>query len=398
MRSRTGKSKTLRVAILGVTPLLLVGVGARAQSQPAQDDRTFQNSDATRGELAQFNQFLDSHPDIADQLRRDPSLADNPQYLDNHPELKTFLQDHSGIREQLNQNPNAFIRQEDVSDRDRNGDRAQVGEFNRFLDGHPEIAEQLRRDPSLADKQQFLKDHPALQMYLQDHPEIRQDLRQEPNAFMRQEDNFGRNDVRLDYDARRAQLGEFNRFLSDHPEIAEQLRKDPSLADKQQFLKTHPALQTFLQNQPGVRQDLRQDPNAFMREEDTFAFDRSHAGDNGRGYDDHDRNGSFREFLGGHRDISDQLSRNPYLVKDDHYVKDHPELQAYLNTHADVREQLMTNPQGFMNAGQPSNNSGQQPSGTGNTNGTGSWSKSSTGTAPATPAPTPAPEKNGTKQ
>jgi hypothetical protein len=397
MRNKPGKSKSLCVAVLGVTPLLLVGAGARAQSQPTPSNAAVQGDEANRRELGQFNEFLDSHQEVAEQLRRDPSLADNPQFLNSHPELQMFLQDRPEIREQLTNDPNAFMRQEDAFG--RNGDRAQVVEFNRFLEAHPEIAEQLRKDPALADNSQFLKTHPALQTYLQDRPEIRQDLRRDPNAFLRQENAFDRNDVRLDFDARRAQLGEFNRFLDGHPEIAEQLRKDPSLADNPQFLKSHPVLQTYLQNQPEIRQDLRQDPNAFLRQED--AFDRDRSRDFRR--DGDDRAASFHQFLGGHRDISDQLSRNPELVKDHDYVKGHPELQAYLNSRPDVREQLMNNPRGMMDSGQQFNS----PSGTTGTTGSASGKTSSTTTTPAAGAasattpttPAPAPTKNsGTKQ
>lgn len=244
------RNRRFCLGLLSVTPLLLVGQGLRAQSQAAPTNREFQDNDTSRRELAQFDQFLDSHPEIAEQLRKDPSLAEREQFLKTHPALQTFLQSQPGIRQDLRQDPNAFMRQENTFDRnetrfDNDGRRAQLAEFDRFLDSHPEIAEQLRKDPSLADKEQFLKTHPALQTYLQNQPEIRQDLRQNPEAFMRQENNFDRNDrneVRLDYDARRAHQTEFNRFLDDHREIAEQVRKDPSLADKDQFLKSHPAL------------------------------------------------------------------------------------------------------------------------------------------------------------
>jgi hypothetical protein len=297
-----------------------------------------------------FNQFLDSHQEIAEQLRRDPSMANNPQFQKDHPDLQSFLSDHPGIQHELNANPADFMRQGNTPDRGE--DRGQQAEFKRFLDTHQEIAEQLRKDPSLANQAQFLRSHPALQSYLQDQPGIRQSLAQDPAAFMRQDDAFDRGNVRADDDAQRTQLMEFNQFLDRHPEIAEQVRKNPSLADQPQFLKTHPALQTFLQDQPAVRQDLRQDPNAFMRQEDALnRASRDYRQDN----NDNDRFASFHKFLGDHRDISDQLSRDPSRVKDSDYMKDHPELQAYLNTHPDVRDQLMRDPQGFVNGSQQFN-------------------------------------------
>ena len=37
-------------------------------------------------ELNNFNAFLNGHPQVAEQLRRNPGLVDNKAYLDEHPE------------------------------------------------------------------------------------------------------------------------------------------------------------------------------------------------------------------------------------------------------------------------------------------------------------------------
>jgi hypothetical protein len=43
------------------------------------------DNDVTRRELANMDRFMDSHPEIAEQLRKDPSLVDNRQFVQNHP-------------------------------------------------------------------------------------------------------------------------------------------------------------------------------------------------------------------------------------------------------------------------------------------------------------------------
>src|SRR5271156_1442296 len=159
--------------------------------------------------------------------------------------------------------------QDDLTNRsdrhdDRNNDLGELANFDGFLDKHPEIAEQLRKDPSLADNKDFLKNHPALQQFLQQHVGVRDQLEQNPNAFMRQENRYDRYATREDWRKDQGELDYLNGFLEKHPEIAEQLRKDPSLADNQNFLKNHPALQQFLQQHVGVRDQLEQNPNAFM--------------------------------------------------------------------------------------------------------------------------------------
>jgi hypothetical protein len=355
--------KTLRfrntpMLLFGITTLLCLGTPAVARSIAAQEDRPAQENDASRRDFAQFSQFLTSHPDVAEQLRRDPSLADNRDFLQNHPQLDTFLRDHPEVREDIRQNPNAFMQQEDRFDRER-------AEFNQFLDSHREIAEQVRRDPSLLDNRGFVQGHPELDSYLRFHPGIRDTVRQDPNAFMQPDYHFAPGPMDRD-------LAQFNQFLENHREIAEQLRKDPSLADNQDFLHSHPPLET-LRDDPGVRDQLRRDPNAFMRQEDQF----EHAHNQNWGGRDplHQHMADFQGFLGGHSDIARDVWRDPSVVENREWVQNHPELDEYLNAHPDVRTDLMANPQSFVKGAQEEGVSG---SGTGS--GSGTTGNSTTGT------------------
>jgi hypothetical protein len=269
-------------------------------------------------------------------------------------------------------------------------DRRDVASFDRFLDGHREIAEQVRKDPSLLDNRDFVRDHPALQTYLQDNPGVRDQLRQDPNAFMRQEDAYNRDlnmrdrDAGQDRDADRRDVASFDRFLDGHREIAEQVRKDPSLLDNRDFVRDHPALQAYLQDNPGVRDQLRQDPNALTRQVAASDLD-SNMRDRGPM---HDHMADFGGFLHSHSDIQKDLSRDPSVVKNDEYVQNHAELDAYLNAHPDVRTELMANPQSFVHGAQqydasPSGTS----SGAGTKTGTGATGSMTTNPASTTHEP-----------
>ena len=68
--------------------------------------------DTTREEVANFDQFLDSHRETAEQLRKDPSLVNNEQFVKSHPDLQAYLQQHPEVREEVKENPNAFMHQE----------------------------------------------------------------------------------------------------------------------------------------------------------------------------------------------------------------------------------------------------------------------------------------------
>ena len=425
--------------VLGAAAMTLLCLPCfmHAQSSAPQDRPTVQqerqpvpavpSDDITRRDLARFDQFLDTHREIANQLRKTPSLIDAPQFLQSHPELKAYLQDHPSVKQEISQHPDTFMSLEDRYDHDRDlrdrdaggqdrdadrrdanrdNDRRDVASFDRFLDEHREIAEQVRKDPSLLDNRDFVRNHAALQTYLQDNPGVRDQIRQDPNAFMRQEDardsnmrdhdggGPDRDPDRRDMTNRdndRRDVASFDRFLDGHREIAEQVRKDPSLLDNRDFVRNHAALQTYLQDNPGVRDQIRQDPNAFMRQEDARDSNmRDRYGD-----PMHDHMADFGGFLRSHSDIQRDVSRDPSCVKDNGYLQNHADLSAYLNAHPDVRAELTANPQSFVHGAQQYN---ANPSGAGvSGRGTGMSSTGSgtgmtgtgTSTNPATTTPKP---------
>jgi len=233
--------------------------------------------DAHRRDLAEFDRFLDGHREIAEQVRKNPSLADNREFVQSHPPLQDFLRDHPGVRDQLRQDPNAFMRQEDRYDRDtevrdrdrggenRDGDRRDVAEFDRFLDKHREIAEQVRKDPSLLDRREFVQNHPALQDFLQDNPGVRDQVRQDPNAFMRQEDRFDHAGNGGDRDAMHDHMRDFGGFLGGHSDIQRDLSRDPSVVKDHDYVQNHAELNTYLTAHPEVRDELMANPQNFVK-------------------------------------------------------------------------------------------------------------------------------------
>ena len=234
-----------------------------------RQENRFDRRDTTLTELANMDRFLDSHREIAEQLRKDPSLINNRQWVESHPAMQEFLQTHPGVREEFRENPNAFMRREERFDRredardDHDTTRRELASMDRFLDNHQEVAEQLRKDPSLIDNRQWVENHPALQQYLQSHPEVREEFRENPNAFMQAEMRYDQREDQRNNNARGEMAG-FSQFLGGHSTIAEQLSKDPSLANNKEFLANHPELGEFLKAHPGVTQQLATNPQAVM--------------------------------------------------------------------------------------------------------------------------------------
>ena len=323
-------------------------------------ERRFERQE-TRRELTNLDLFMDSHPEIAEQLRKNPSLVNNQEFVEKHPALQQFLQQHGGVAQELRQNPNAFMQEEQRFDqrqdaRDGDRTRGEMASLDQFLDGHPEIAEQLRKDPSLVKDKKFVDNHPALQTYLQQHPGVREEFNENPNAFMHQEQQFDQRQDRRDGDTTRGEMASMDRFLDGHPEIAEQLHKDPSLVKDKQFVDKHPALQSYLQQHPGVREEINENPNAFMQQEQRYDRHEGFAQNNGGyGRDNEAREAAnFGQFLGGHSNIAQQISKNPSLVNNKEYMENHPELQEYLKAHPGVQQELQANPQAFLQSAQPS--------------------------------------------
>ncbi len=354
---RTGVTTQFGLATLALATLIWsASAGAQTQSAIPQDN----DANLTQQQLSTLDQFLDSHPDVAQQVRKNPSLINNEEFVENHPALQQYLQAHPEVREGLTQNPGVVMRQEQRFDRREDRQQAQVsrdqdltrGELSdttMFLDNHPEIEEQIKSNPSLVNDKQFVASHPALQQFLTQHPQLTEEFRENPNAFMTTQQGF---DLRQDAADRQTELAGMNQFLGSHPEIAEQARKNPSLLDNGKFVSSHPALQQFLAEHPRLQSELRENPNGFMAQENQFA----QQGVTTQAMGDRDMNGTelanMNRFMESHPEIAEQLRKNPSLVSDKRFVNSHPELREFLSQHPGVRGEFKENPKAFMQAEQ----------------------------------------------
>jgi len=230
--------------------------------------------DITRREIADMDHFLDSHPEIAEQLRRDPSLIDNRQWVAAHPELQEYLRSHQRIADIFRQHPGAFMHDEDRYDQRTNINPRDLEDMGHFLNSHPEIAEQLRKDPSLIDNRQWVANHPELQEYLRSHQQVADAFRAHPDAFMRDEERYDRDHDRYatnSYgDRNRGELASFGQFLGGHTNVASELSADPTLATNKEYLANHPELDEYLKAHPAVSQQLTANPQAVMSSNDVM--------------------------------------------------------------------------------------------------------------------------------
>ena len=149
-----------------------------------------------RRPLNNFDRYLDNHPEVRQQLNRNPSLINNQQFLSQHPHLQNFMKTHPNVAKAAANNPQRLMGAERRFNQ-RGGDisRAEAGRFdNQYMDHHPGVARQLSQHPGLVDNKQYMASHPQLANYLKSHPEVRKDIKEHPKAFMNRERQYQRHE------------------------------------------------------------------------------------------------------------------------------------------------------------------------------------------------------------
>jgi len=103
-----------------------------------------------------FNYFLNSHPDVANDLLRNPGLVDNASYLYSHPGLRDFLAGHPYVREEFRRDPRQF------AGWDRRGAYQDAALWHRDRDDWRDREESWRREQERErerEREAWLRDH-----------------------------------------------------------------------------------------------------------------------------------------------------------------------------------------------------------------------------------------------
>ena len=69
----------------------------------------------SRYELDMFDHLLDMHKEAAAELRGNPALVDDENFLRHHADLREFFEDHPHVRENLKRRPWAFVNTDTAS-------------------------------------------------------------------------------------------------------------------------------------------------------------------------------------------------------------------------------------------------------------------------------------------
>ncbi|MGH7933836.1 MAG: hypothetical protein ACREQN_11820 [Candidatus Binataceae bacterium] len=113
--------RTLTAAAAFASALILAGamatpVMAQMASAPNLNGNPYVNPGTNYGKhhvyTERFNSYLDGHPDVAQQLRQNPKLINDPHYLKTHPSLRDYLHKHPNVAQAYRSHPERFMHRE----------------------------------------------------------------------------------------------------------------------------------------------------------------------------------------------------------------------------------------------------------------------------------------------
>jgi len=292
--------------VSGLT-LALATTAAIAQQSPTnanptttgQTQATMQttaNTGVSRGELVNFDQFLDVHPEIDAQLRANPSLISDNNYLQATPQLQAYLTAHPQVRTQLDQNPSYFMQREDRLQ----ARIAQQERFDQYLADHKDVDRDVRKNAKVLNDEGYLKKHHDLDEFLKANPDVRVAIVNNPNYFQdRDRDRLAMN---ADTNARAgenrtgtagatagastavnagttatagtsAQMTKehsdrMDKFLDKHQDVAKDLHDNPDLVKDDKYLDHHKDLRKFFDQNPGLRTELAENREYFEQRDE----------------------------------------------------------------------------------------------------------------------------------
>lgn len=174
-------SRLLPGAVLAAA-IVMAPSGSRAQKLTPAAQRL---SVSGRAELESFDDFLDAHARIARNLRRNPWLVANEEFMISHPDLDEFLKNHPTVSLEIREHPQAFVgREKRFEEAGEHVSRYELDSFDHLLEQRPRVAAELKANPGLVDDTAFLSRHGDLQEFFEDHPHLRENLKQRPWAFL----------------------------------------------------------------------------------------------------------------------------------------------------------------------------------------------------------------------
>lgn len=391
------------------------------QAQNSKQQQAPLVTDASREELANFDQFLANHPILERELQSNPSLVNDSNYVQSEPDLQIFLSHHPNVKAELDRDPGYLERHKSTSAANRTGISSSNGSpgaqdterMDQFLNTHHDVAQQLKENPALIDDSTFLAQHQDLQTFLNENPRVWEEVARNPRYLTQHEmpsagapehhDSAKPSPVATNYIASNPppshppsspadpvpnsrpsstssravnpgstssshaapssgaapfparsnrgvapeDVARMNQFLEDHHDIAKQLEKDPLLVTDHKFLDKHKDLRRFFDENVRLREVFADNPQFFTARSGNLRSAGPIGTDPGAELTDRDL-AEMEKFLQKHKDIARQLRTNAWMGKEPQYLQHHKDLRRFFDEHAHVQEEFDENPGAFM--------------------------------------------------
>jgi hypothetical protein len=143
------------------------------------DARETRRTNLTPKQMEDRDKWLDKHKDIDRDLRSNPELVNDKDYMDRHKDLRDFLDKEPNVRSDFSARASVNIN-ETPANRLTTGDQ---DEKNRFFDKHKDIAKDLRDHPDDVHDRKYLDHHKDLREFLDKNPRVREEANANPSAF-----------------------------------------------------------------------------------------------------------------------------------------------------------------------------------------------------------------------
>jgi hypothetical protein len=91
--------------LMGVLLLTPVKGMAQAPAVPPTPDQVEDGREADRN----LGEFLGQHPELREQLNKNPNLINNPKFVAEHPELQEYMEHHPKIAAHWKEHPTAVM-------------------------------------------------------------------------------------------------------------------------------------------------------------------------------------------------------------------------------------------------------------------------------------------------
>jgi hypothetical protein len=120
--------------------------------------------------LREFDRFLDHHPLLEDELRLNPSLIGDIDYLKKHLELSEFLRATPWVIRGLQHYPRYFLYRALLRQASSPLRYSEIAQLREVFDAQPGLEQALVRNPEAIRDPAFLKEHALLRDFLIQHP------------------------------------------------------------------------------------------------------------------------------------------------------------------------------------------------------------------------------------